>query len=1798
MNILIENYQTTIKIHESHHSLVYKGYRKEDQLPVILKILKDNYPPPQTLAQFQQEYEILNQLNVPEVVKTYGIQRYQNSLVIILEDFGGQSLNLLLQNHQFSIPEFLKLSLKIIDALSVIHQANIIHKDINPSNIIYNLETEEVKLIDFGIATSLSSENISPEHPNLIEGTLAYISPEQTGRMNRIVDYRTDFYSLGVTLYEMLTNQLPFTSNDIMELVHFHLAKYPQSPHELNPLIPLIISNIIIKLLAKTAEDRYQTAYGIKVDLEKCLNNLRKHNFCEIFNLGEGDISDKFQIPQKLYGRESQINTLLKAVERTMQGPTEMILVSGYSGIGKTALVKEAYRPITEKKGYFISGKFDKLKRNIPYSGIIQAFQELIGQLLTESDLEISKLRENLLKALGINAQIVIDVIPEIELIIGQQLDVPNLPPSEAQNRFNFVFQSFIKVFAKSTHPLVIFLDDLQWADSASLQLIQLLMLPANQQYLFLIGAYRDNEVSPAHPLILTLNEIRTKGTSINYIVLNTLNLREINQLIRETFQCENNITQTLAELVNQKTQGNPFFIREFLKSLYQENLILFDINKRLWQWDIDKIKTTKITDNVVELMSKRIKNTHPETQEVLKLAACIGNNFDLKTLSMVYNNSQIKTAEYLWDALKIGLIVPLKNNYKILGNYRESDSIPDTLIINYKFSHDRVQQAAYSLIKPENQQEIHLKIGQILFEYISITKQEDKIFDMVNHLNIGHKLITNQSEQNKLATLNLIAGKKAKLSAAYTPALNYFQLGIKQLESQQTWKNQYELTLELYLEAAEAAYLDGQFEEMEKLLETLLKQAKSIVDKVKAYEIKIRAYTSQNRLLDVINIALPILKELGMNLPQSPTQLDIKSALEETKVLLEGKAIKTLINLQEISDTIALAAMKILGGVSTATYLALPQLFPLIVTNQVNLSIKYGNAPESVFAYACYGQILCQLIGDFDNGYEFGQLTLQLLSKLNTKIWEAQTLFIVTVSIRYWKEPLKQLLQPLLLGYQSGIDTGNIEYAAWHGHMYCSYLFGIGTELTQVMKEFNKYIELANKLGQKNSLCFLKMGYQVTLNLRGECEDKCQLIGKSYNEKIMLEQYIKSHYNLAIFHLYFYKLMLCYLFSDFSQAIENSIEAEKHLGAIIIPGLPTFRFYNSLAQLAIYNNVSKFQQNEIIKKVKINQKKMKIWATHNPSHYLNKFYLVEAELARILKQEQTARDYYDQAITVAKAQDYIQEEALAYELAAQFYININYQHLARYYLQDAHYAYQRWGAIAKVKDLEDKYPQLLAKIQPNKANNNTLNITGKHLCSDLDIISIIRASQTISGEIVLGILLKKLMKTVIENAGATKGFLLLEKEENWVIEAEGAINVEPKTILQSVPINAIAPEIKQPLLSVSIVNYVVHTKENIVLNDATNEGKFTRDDYIIKTQPKSILCTPLLHQGKLSGIIYLENNLTTGAFTEKQVEVLKILSSSGAISIENSRLYEQLEDYSRTLEKKVEARTEELQEKNLELGIALEKLKTTQAQIIAQEKLASLGALTAGIAHEIKNPLNFVNNFSELSVELTQELIEELDNHQDKFDSETQEYIEEILHDLQQNAKKINEHGKRADKIVWGMLMHSRGKAGQRQLTDINALLAESVNLAYHGMRVKHASFNITLETHYDEAIKSLYIVPQDISRVLLNIINNACYAVHEKQQLLGQEFIPSLLVTTQNLEAQIEIRIRDNGMGMSQEVVDKIFNPFFTTKPTGEGTGLGLSISHDIIVQGHQGQIKVNTEVNSYTELIIILPKILGNN
>jgi len=1794
-SINIPGYEVTEQLYNGSKTLVYRGYRQSNQQPVVIKLLKNPYPNFNELVQFRNQYTITKNLNFPGIIQTYNLETYQNGYALVMEDFEGISLkdyftNLDTQGFT-SLQEFLEIAISLCDILQELYQQRVIHKDIKPANILINPQTKQVKLIDFSIASLLPKETQEIKNPHILEGTLAYISPEQTGRMNRGIDYRSDFYSLGVTFYELLTGELPFISDDPMELVHCHIAKIPVSLNQKESTVNCqeILDNIIQKLMAKNAEDRYQSALGLKHDLQNCLHQLKNTGKIKHFEIAQQDICDRFIIPEKLYGRENEVRELLAAFERVSQGSRELMLIAGFSGIGKTAVVNEVHKPIVKQRGYFIKGKFDQFNRNIPLSAFVQALRDLIGQLLTESDAQLSSWKNKILQAVGENGQVIIDVIPELESIIGVQLPAPELSGIAAQNRFNFTFQKFLQVFTHPQHPLVLFLDDLQWADLASLNLIELLTTESDTGYLLIIGAYRDNEVFAGHPLILTLDNITKKLTKLYTINLNNLNFTSLNHLISDTLKCAISLAKPLTELVAQKTKGNPFFTTQFLKALYQNQLIKFDYQAGYWQCDIVQIQEAALTDDVVELMMMQLQKLPQTTQEILKLAACIGNQFDLNTLEIIAEQSTLEITTALWSALQEGLILTQSQIYKFyLGE--TVDNIPtNNQVIDYKFLHDRIQQAAYSLIPEHQKAAIHLKIGQLLVEYTPEIELEDKIFDLVNQFQLGIDLIIEPQEQKKLAELILIAGRKAKNSTAYSAATQYYQTARKLLANH-NWQEDYHLLLEIYTLSTEVAYLNTDFQLMEQLADITLQQAQNVLDIVPIYETKIQACVAQNQLRLGIDTALIILDQLGIDLPANPTPDDIAQALGETDTLLTGKTPVELINLPVMTDARAQAAIRILSSMFGAVYNGLPSMLPLTTCQQVNLSVQYGNTPLSAFAYATYGLILSAFTGATVRGYQFGQLGLTLMHKLSAPQLAAKITTIFNDCIRHWQDPLQTTLKPLLQGYKIGLETGDLEWSVWCIFSYSFHSYCAGKELTELEQELATYSMAIAQCKQATALNYQKIYHQAVLNLLGRNENPEILVGDVYNEDLMLPQHQQVNDRPAVYHQKINKLILCYLFENYQQAIAQAAVAEEYLDGV--PGLfvsTLLPFYDCLAQLAISSRETGFfQESRIVQ----HKEKLAQFATLAPNNHLHKFNLVEAEYYRILGEYSQAIQLYDCAITGAKKNNYLQEQALANELAAKFYLNWGKEKIAAGYMQDAYYCYAQWGAKAKIAHLEKNYPQLLTAILQAPhipiTHHETITPTLMRSLNDtssthhfwLDVPTLMKAAQAISGEIELDKLLATLIQIAIANAGASKGCLILHQNSQWLVVAEAD---SQQTQRLDIPLE------KYYKLPHSVIYSVLRSQQVAVFDNLSNSVEFAGDKYIINYQPKSVLSTPISHQGKLIGILYLENNLTIGAFTRERLQVIQLLTSQAAISLENAQLYHQLEQ-------KVSERTQELTQKATQLESTLEKLYTTQAQLIQVEKMSSLGQLVAGIAHEINNPINFIYANLLPANEYVTSLIELNNLYQKNYPQPTSEIVEKIaemeldflVDDLQNLLKSMEVGADRIRQIVLSLRNFSRLDEAELKSVDIHEGIDSTLLILQHRFQNNSHKQGISIVKEYSK-LPLVTCYPSALNQVFMNILINAIDAFKE----LDINHQPTITIRTQiQQQKYVSIHIIDNGMGMNETVQNKMFEPFFTTKPVGSGTGLGLSISYSIVVEQHGGQLNCISAPGKGTEFVIEIP------
>ena len=1503
-------------IHDGRNSRVFRMRRGRDGGRVVLKVLKADYPTPAQLRRFRQEFRLASGLNLPGVIKAYDLEDYQRTLAISFEDIDGISLRQWAAQHPsgvLSVPEFLPIAIKLADGLRQLHSLNIIHKDINPGNVVYNASTGTLKIIDLGISNQLSSENPALKSPEVLEGTLPYISPEQSGRMNRSLDYRTDFYSLGVTFYELLAGKLPFAAKDPLELIHCHLAQ-EAPPLQTQPRQAQGLCAIVMKLMAKNAEDRYQSSAGIIADLERCLElwKLTGGGAIPEFPLGTRDIPERFHVPQKLYGRQQEQAALLAAFEKltridpqTDQMHSTFALIGGYSGIGKSSLVRELYKPITKKRGYFASGKFDQYQRNIPYSALVEAFSRLIREWLSEATATLDQRRAALLEAVGNNGRVLIDVFPDVQLIIGPQPPVAELAPMAAQNRFNGVFQSFLCAVCSQDHPLALFLDDLQWADLATLKLIERIVCERQVPCLMIIGAYRDNEVDAGHPLTLTVEQMRQVGAPMERLTLAPLELPAVAQLVSETLHRAPDAVMELATLVQRKTGGNPFFINEYLRTLEREKLLTINRESGEWQWDIARIEATGFTDNVVDLMLSQLQKLPTDEQTTLSTAAFLGAEFTLEKLARICARDAATVFANLKSALDLGFVLP------------RSQMDENLLISEFQFGHDRIQQAAYHLVPQEQQAGTHLKIGRVLQRAASEKELDELLFDLVNHLNLASDLITAKDERERLAELNLRAGRKALAAAAFKSSSTYFQQGIALLDAE-SWDAQYALALQLHTDAANAAFLCDDIETMQRMSECVMQRATSALDRASVCAVRIEALGNRGRFAEAIAIGLSLLSELGIHFPANPGRPDFVRALWETQALIARKEPAELAAMPEMKDPVMLAAIRLLSKLEPVTFVGAVDLNALITLKQVALSMLYGNARQSASSYATYGLILCGIVGDLESGFKFGQVALELASRpgsRNVEPVEPMVLMVVNSFINHWKLHLKETLEPLQRAHGLGVESGDLAYAGYAAFDYCTHGMLIGKNLPDLKMDIDHYAKALARMGQHSALAYLQSYQQAVECLLGSAPEFSELTGSVLNEPAAMEQFQRQNNRAGLWHLYTAKLPLCYLFENYEQAREISDRAKQFISAGMSGvAVPILCFYDSLTRLALCARLSPADRAAALQQVAENQQTLERWSNSAPMNYRHKFLLVEAERHRILGQKLDAIECYEQAIAAAKEQRYLQEEALANELAANFYLEWGKLTAARAYMTEARHCYLHWGATAKVNRLDLKRGQLLAEITPiqtHVASSDTTSSDGSGSGSAaLDLASVAKSSQAISSQIVLEKLLEALMKILLETAGAQSGSLLLNSAS--ASGELGELRIEARGAAGSVAV--VRSEAIDDRLPVSVLNYVARSRESLMLDDPAAHSSFSNDPYIQAVRPKSVLCYPLLDRGRLTGVAYLENNLTPGAFTPGRIEVLKLLSGQAAISIENAKLYA-------SLEHKVAERTAELAKANEELN-------------------------------------------------------------------------------------------------------------------------------------------------------------------------------------------------------------------------------------------------------------------------------------
>jgi PAS domain S-box-containing protein len=1448
---------------------LYRGRQHGDPSPVLVLAPTAQYPSPESLRRLAQEHSLASEIDPEWAAKPLALTRHEGRTILVLQDPGGEPLDQILnlcQGQPFDLKRALRIAIGLTTALGQLHRRGLIHKDIKPENVLVD-DDDRVWLTGFGIASRLPRERQVPAPPETISGTLAYMAPEQSGFMNRSVDSRSDFYSLGVTLYRMLTGALPFAAADPLEWVHCHIARRPALPSD-RAAVPEPLCAIVMKLLAKNAEDRYQTALGVAADLQRCFEEWESRGCIEPFELGTHDVPDRLLIPEKLYGRAREAETLLTAFDRIVKGGApELVLVSGYSGIGKSSVVNELHKVLVPPRGLFASGKFDQYKRDIPYSTLVQAFQSLVRQLLGKSDIELAIWRDALVESLGPNARLMTDLIPELKLIIDEPPPVPELDPKQAQGRFQLVFRRFIGVFARQEHPLALFLDDLQWLDAATLDLLEDLLAQSDLPHLMLIGAYRDNEVDATHPLRHKLDAIRQAGSLVQEIRLTPLACDDVRQLIADALRCSPPSAAPLAQLVEEKTAGNPFFVIQFLNTLAEEGLLHLDHDAVCWSWDLDRIHAKDYTDNVVELLVSKVARLPVKTQLALRQLACLGNVATIAMLSTVLEAPEEQVHAGLWPAARQELVERLEDSYR--------------------FMHDRVQEAAYSLVPEALRGETHLRIGRLLAAQTPTEKREAAVFDIVGHLNRGAALITQREERDQLAEFNLIAGKRAKGAIAYASALSYLIAGSAQL-AEDRWERRRELTFALELNLAECEFLTGQLSVAEERLAALSKRATTTVEQATVASFQVDVYITLGQNNRAVAVVLDYLRHVGIEWSAHPQEDDVRREYERVWSLLGSRPIEDLIDLPLMEDAASLGAVEVLSKLFPAVASTDANLFSLTVCKAVSLSLEHGNCDASCVAFIMFGRFAGRHFGDYQAGFRFGQLGYDLVERRRFKRFEARTYYVFAHFIASWMKHVRAGGDLLLRAFEVANRSGDLMHAVYARTNLNSALLFAGEPLPEVQRDAEQSLAFATKAHFGTMIVHAATRLALVRMLRGltlkfGCFDDGQ-----FNE-LQMECHLSSKPVLAYpkYCYWTWKLQARYLAGDYATAMDAASKAKAQLlRSSLYLEEAEYHFYAALARAACYSDsVTVDEREQHLDALAAHHKQLQVWADNCPENFENRAALVAAEIARIECREHDAMRLYELAIRSARTNGFVHNEAIAYEVAARFYRERGFDQFADVYLRHARYCYLRWGADGKVRQLDEHYPHLR---QEQDSASSTVTIGTP--VAQLNVETVVRASQALSSEIVLPKLIETLMRLTVEHAGAERGLLILLREDETQIEAEATTGHDRAEV--TIRRTAVNP-FDIPL---SMLHYVIRTRERVLLDDASVENLYSQDEYLRRKHPRSVLCVPIVKQTKLIGVLYLENNLTPRAFTSDRVAVLELLAAQAAISLENADLYSDLQ--------------------------------------------------------------------------------------------------------------------------------------------------------------------------------------------------------------------------------------------------------------------------------------------------------------
>ncbi len=1782
----VSGYRDLDLIHLSPKSTVYRAIREEDSAPVILKAPSAELLPLSVVARYRYSYNITRALKDKGLCKTFDLLQENKRPVLVMEDIHGVGLHEWKENENPDLEQLLSVSIQVVEALANLHHQNIVHKDIKPANVVINSKTNKVQLIDFMLATRILREAKDWSPSQQLEGTLYYIAPEQTGRIHRHIDHRTDLYSLGVTLYEMFVGKLPFQHEDPMSLLHAHMALAPVPPHRMNSEIPEVLSHIILKLMEKRPENRYQSTLGVKADLEHCLDLYRATGHIHSFVLGSQDTFPALQVSEKMYGRERELQHLYDALEQAKSGRASCVLVGGFSGVGKTALVKELYSPITEKHGRFVQGKFDPLL-HAPFSGILEAIRQLVQDVATLPPEAFRYWKEKLQGAMGHVGQALVDEIPEIETLVGVQPELTPASPQEAQYRFQRLLQRVLQAFATEEQPLVIFLDDLQWARSSTLQFLFQTLEMGEWKHIFVVGTYRTNEVDESHPLMFHSKTLRDTSESLTQIVLEPLAFEPVNQWVADTLFQAPRRTQRLSEEVFHKTKGNPFFVQHFLQALHESEALWIDRETNQWKWDLQKVRNIGFSDDVSELMAYELKRLSSEARDVLAVAACVGTEFDLNPLKAVKGRSLAELTQTLQPAVQEGIVTPVGSSYKLATLSSEEMDEQGEAKVLYRFGHDRLREAALATQSEDQRKTIHHKLGNYFYStYDKAGTLSEGLFVVINHWNLAHDLFNSPNQLELLLRLNLQAGHRAMDATAYPVAYEYFKAGLSLLE-QGRLTVQRDIALDFQVQLGESARLSGKFEEAATVEEQALALAETVEEK--AFVLNQRL-TRLNTTFQTDGIAPTCMElvSLFLDVPEGENAIELLTGAEMGRVeeLLKEREVSDLVHLPQADDP--RVAMEIRSFTRIAYFFIwAPHLQMLSLCRAIRLSLEHGNTVESPFAYVNYA-LPFALMGQYDKALAFSDLALAVNERLNdiqsTRRGPLGQLH--APYMQHWREPLPEVEQMLRESAAIAMEHGNYEAVCLCAVNLLWVKIGAGRPLGEIVSHAEQSIATMQRLGQPFMIGTISGVLLSLYTLTGEDFKLAALAEQGIVEDALIEQF-KAMFPPSAAELYYRRMERNLLLDKLDKAEEDLNNALPLMAPpFSLPTLPLFHLHQCVLYAKLFPHASVEEQKQYKQFMEENVQKLKGWGERVPFNYLYMYHHAFAELSALNGNVGEAEEHFEKAIALAQEHNSVAGEALALERASEQLEYLGKARAARSFRVDAYNAYVQRNAYAKTAQMEVRYPFLKGHSIPSLATGGasleatmTVDSTStNHGQNLLDLSSILAASQAFSEEIALDKTLMALMRVVVQNAGAERGLLLLPGSEGLRIEAEMESPTADPVVLQSKSVDVES-------LASTAVRFAVRTLQRVTEGEASLSGAFVNDPYIATNKVMSLLCMPLLKQGELVGLLYLENNQTSQAFTEERCAVLDLLSSQLSISISNARLYANLEE-------KVEERTsdlrhanERLAETNADLEAKHRELQDAQAQLVQSAKMAGLGTLVSGIAHELNNPISFSRQGAQNLERRTKELKEFLSQLVGEDNKEVMDLFEERLNPIFKNLTTVMDGTTRISDIVKGLQLFSKHDEAQYKETNLSEDLVATLSLV-EAQYKNDVLYRVEVE---DNILLTCWAA--QLNQAFMNVLRNASQAILSKQEETGSRERGEVQIKAWKDGDDIVVQIKDNGCGMNEGVRVRAFEPFFTTRPVGSGTGLGLSSAFGVI-QKHNGQIQIESTLHVGTIVTIRLP------